>query len=377
MTYYIDIDDILANNHIYSADVRQALIDLDQKLFNIITGVDTITAPSSQTMKITAPSNKTIAAGVLTPTASSHDVVSESSTTDDLVTISAASNTQLLFLRASTGHTITVIHGSGNIKTSGLQNVTLSDSKFLMLVGVGSYWYVVNAGGDHAHSTGDVNDLTAFVDGRLVAGTTGGFNTVLLTETTEPTPVSDKVYLWADADGNVHYRSDNGSGYVGNPPGTVIDFAGGSVPAGYLICDGAQVSRATYPNLFVAIGSGSIWGNGDGTTTFHLPDLRGLVLAGLDNMGSFGGANRVTDARADTMSYASSMGAETHTLSLSQIPSHSHNVLRSTSTGGTAGIDPTKAGAQDTPAAQTVPQGGGAAHNNMQPTQFVNKIIKY
>lgn len=45
------------------------------------------------------------------------------------------------------------------------------------------------------------------------------------------------------------------------------------VEAGWLACDGAAVNRATYPALFAAI-SQTVWGNGDGTTTFNVPDFR-------------------------------------------------------------------------------------------------------
>lgn len=50
------------------------------------------------------------------------------------------------------------------------------------------------------------------------------------------------------------------------------------VPTGWLECDGATVSRTTYADLFAAIGT--TWGTGNGTTTFHLPDMRGRVPRG-------------------------------------------------------------------------------------------------
>mgnify|MGYP000014694112 CR=1 FL=1 len=62
------------------------------------------------------------------------------------------------------------------------------------------------------------------------------------------------------------------------PPGTVMAYAGTTVPEGYLLCDGSSVSRTTYANLFAAIGT--IYGTGDGSTTFNLPDYRGLFLRG-------------------------------------------------------------------------------------------------
>lgn len=62
--------------------------------------------------------------------------------------------------------------------------------------------------------------------------------------------------------------------------GQVVFIAGNAIPTGYLECNGAKVSRATYATLFSAIGL--IYGPGDGATTFNLPDLRGEFLRGAD-----------------------------------------------------------------------------------------------
>ena len=64
----------------------------------------------------------------------------------------------------------------------------------------------------------------------------------------------------------------------GVPVGTVEYFAVATPPAGYLKADGSTVSRTTYPDLFSAIGT--TFGEGDGTTTFHLPDLMGRFAEG-------------------------------------------------------------------------------------------------
>ena len=70
------------------------------------------------------------------------------------------------------------------------------------------------------------------------------------------------------------------------PAGSVIPFAGSSAPTGFLLCDGSAVSRTTYATLFTALGGeSSPYGLGDGVSTFNVPDLRGRVVAGLDNMG--------------------------------------------------------------------------------------------
>jgi microcystin-dependent protein len=72
------------------------------------------------------------------------------------------------------------------------------------------------------------------------------------------------------------------------PPGTIAAFAGSSIPAGWRLCDGSSVNRTDSAALFAAIGTS--WGNGDGTTTFNVPDLRGRFLRGVDR-----GANRDPD----------------------------------------------------------------------------------
>lgn len=68
-----------------------------------------------------------------------------------------------------------------------------------------------------------------------------------------------------------------------NPTGTLTMWAGSNttVPNGYLLCDGKAVSRTTYASLFTAVGT--IHGSGDGSTTFNLPDLRGVFVRGSTN----------------------------------------------------------------------------------------------
>lgn len=69
------------------------------------------------------------------------------------------------------------------------------------------------------------------------------------------------------------------------PPGTVVAYGGTTAPQGWLLCDGSAVSRSTYADLFAAIGTN--FGSGDGSSTFHVPDLRGRFVRGRD-----GGAGR-------------------------------------------------------------------------------------
>jgi len=77
---------------------------------------------------------------------------------------------------------------------------------------------------------------------------------------------------------------------TGSPAGVIMAFAGATAPTGFLACDGSAVSRTTYATLFAAIST--TWGAGNGTTTFNVPDLRGMFVrgTGTNNTGSSSGA---------------------------------------------------------------------------------------
>lgn len=69
-----------------------------------------------------------------------------------------------------------------------------------------------------------------------------------------------------------------------HPVGTILTFAGSTIPDGYLLCDGQAVSRTDYAKLFAAIGT--IYGTGDGSTTFNLPNLINRFVQGSATAGT-------------------------------------------------------------------------------------------
>ncbi len=78
-----------------------------------------------------------------------------------------------------------------------------------------------------------------------------------------------------------------GVAHFGNlPSGTMVPFGGTTIPDGWLLCNGAAVSRTTYKNLFTAIGTK--WGTGDGSTTFNLPNCDSRFLEGTTDASKVG-----------------------------------------------------------------------------------------
>ncbi len=169
---------------------------------------------------------------------------------------------------------------------------------------------------------------------------------------------------------NAIYITDIDAVYV--PVGGVVAYAGTTAPDGWLLCYGQEVSRSTYAGLYSAIGD--TYGNGDGSTTFNLPDLRGRVIAGQDDMGG-SSANRLTDQTGglDGDTLGDTGGAETNTLTPSNYNEYS---WMSNQIGGkTLAVD------QNLNSASTY---GFKLHNtgqndavgNVQPTIILNYIIK-
>lgn len=95
-------------------------------------------------------------------------------------------------------------------------------------------------------------------------------------------PVGDTSNKWYRVLDEFFTKTQSDTRYLGLavPSGAVFYFAMQTAPAGYLVCNGAAVSRTAFPALFAAIGT--LYGNGDGSTTFNLPDLRGEFLRGAD-----------------------------------------------------------------------------------------------
>lgn len=130
----------------------------------------------------------------------------------------------------------------------------------------------------------------------------------------------------------------------------------------WLLCNGQTVSRTTYSLLFSLIGTS--FGIGNGSTTFTLPDCQGRVA------GSIGSGDGLTTRTAGQL-----IGAETHTLTIAQMPAHTHS--SNVNVGGTTGGGATVQSNGVTSVPTTSSTGGGGSHNIMQPTIFLGNTFIY
>ena len=181
-------------------------------------------------------------------------------------------------------------------------------------------------------------------------------------------------------------------GFFGIPVGFIGDTAAGTAPSGWLLCYGQNVSRTTYSALFNALSTN--YGPGDGSTTFGIPDLRGTITAGLDNMGGadaarLDGALTISGGRT---TLGGKMGEATHLLAIGSIPSITPSgtvsggnlTTNGSAVGGLSGGGTTFIAQSGTPVVGGTTSGhvfsgttfgGGGSHNNAQPTHMTNKII--
>jgi microcystin-dependent protein len=103
---------------------------------------------------------------------------------------------------------------------------------------------------------------------------------------------------------NVAPNPNDGAGAV--PVGSLLLWATSTAPSGWLLCNGAAVSRTLYAALFAVIGT--TWGVGDGTTTFNVPNTAGRVVRGVNG----------------TYTQASTGGLDAVTITANNLPQHVH-----------------------------------------------------
>jgi len=178
--------------------------------------------------------------------------------------------------------------------------------------------------------------------------------------------VNSKIELhWEDEDGNEIQITSAGVLIGVTITGEIRMWTTSSAPTGWVDCDGSAISRTTFAGLFAVIGT--TFGVGDGSTTFNIPDFDGRVPLGA-------GTGDASDATAHAL--ADKEGTETHTLSIAEMPAHTHEQDTRTGLVG-AGAQPGISSVSNRLREGTTQStGGGGSHNNLQPSLSVHFIIK-
>lgn len=154
--------------------------------------------------------------------------------------------------------------------------------------------------------------------------------------------------------------------YDSLPVGTSIAGYWSTAPDGYILEDGSAVSRTTYADLFNLIGT--TYGSGDGSTTFNLPDSRGRATVNINS----------GDSEFNTI--GEKYGEKDHTLTVSEMPSHSHAQYVTANSGGTSVRRDYSSDGSSSAYSQGHSTGGagsGAAYSVIQPSIVKRYAIKY
>ena len=196
--------------------------------------------------------------------------------------------------------------------------------------------------------------------------TTEAINTAI-TGKADITYVDNKLDLKADKE--TTYTKEEVDKLVDNPTitgdtfpiGAITLWSGTTTPQNWLLCDGREVSRETYSELFAAIGT--MWGAGDGSTSFNLPSYTDKFPLG---------------AGGD-VDLAETGGEKEHTLTVNEIPSHNHRTPGAGNAAFANGgytLQADSGGNNPAPNKTTESAGGGQPHNNMPPYAGSYYIIK-
>lgn len=187
---------------------------------------------------------------------------------------------------------------------------------------------------------------------------------------------SGRLFVWYNDGTSQQWVQISGplvTGFISWPAGCAVDWWGPTAPLGTRFCYGQSLLVASYPALFEVL-QYTFGGSG---ANFSLPDCRGRVIAGKDDMGGTS-ANRLANVMNGDL-LANVGGTEQITLDTNTMPSHGHNVQYSSSAfylnagGGGYRLAPTTDGTGQVITAIAV--GGGVAHSNLQPTIIANKLI--
>ena len=269
---------------------------------------------------------------------------------NDVVALTVVANTenQVTMTNAVSGSS-PIVESSGTGANVSL-NVTCKGSGTLALGdATGNLEIALTSSGSVSFKRDSTTAEDIVVSGNLTSASAVLTNTSAAATTMSGTATVTSV----TASGNVSFL----------PTGCVMWCAVSTIPAGWLSCNGQLVSRTTYAALFEVINT--VYGAGDGSTTFALPDTRRRAIMGKGGTAVSGPDNTL----------GATGGAETHTLLSAEMPAHTHTNSRIVYASGFTGSSG-KANANSTFGSDTGTTGGGGAHANMQPSMVMTCLIR-
>ena len=258
-----------------------------------------------------------------------------------------------------TGTSFVLTNGAASYTHNSFKNIVVDET--VTIGGKATFKNAVSVSGDTVINGSTVLAGTARLDSTVTVAGAAVFK--------GDVHVSSKVCASA-------YYGDgsNLGGLPSMPTGAIIPYGASTVPSSeYYLCDGTAYSRTATSSASLYAVIGTLYGAGNGSTTFNVPDLRGKFLAGFDAGTSV--LTSVTVGMIEGNVMGNSGGTQAVTLSVAQIPAHTHTTPYGTagSGGGTymADTDPSQVGTNNTGST-----GGDGAHSNIPPTLAINFIIK-
>jgi microcystin-dependent protein len=261
-----------------------------------------------------------------------------------------------------TGTSFVLTNGASSYTHNSFKNIVVDET--------------VTVGGDATFKTNvSVSGNLTVGGSAVITGKVGLSNTLSVTNTAifkAGVTILGGLVVSAGVCASAYYGSgSNLTGLPSMPTGAIIPWSVTVAPSGYLTCDGTAVSRTTYSALFAIVSS--LYGSGDGSSTFNVPDLRGKFMAGYDAGTSV--LTSVTTGMIEGNVIGNSGGTQAVTLAIAQMPAHTHSVSVVDGGGSAIGIDIVNDAAAGTDRT-TGSTGGGGAHSNIPPALIVNFVIK-
>jgi len=258
-----------------------------------------------------------------------------------------------------TGTSFVLTNGAASYTHNSFKNIVVDET--VTIGGKATFKNAVSVSGDTVINGSTVLAGTARLDSTVTVAGAAVFK--------GDVHVSSKVCASA-------YYGDgsNLGGLPSMPTGAIITWTVTAAPSGYHSCNGAAISRSTYSALFAVVSS--LYGDGDGSSTFNVPDLRGRFMAGYNE--STSRFTSVTAGMVVGTSIGNTGGVQAVSLAVAQIPAHTHGITarRDYSTGAAGGIKFEDEQAIAVSVSALHETGGGGVHSNIPPVIMLHYMIK-